>query len=341
MILLTGPVSVEPEVALAFAEPPVSHRCPEFLARFERAKHGLRALTGAPQVSILPGSGTLANDAVAAQLALVEGRGLVLSNGEFGERLIDHAMRHRLSFDSLRFEWGTAFSTRALGGAVARRPAWIWAVHCETSTGMVNDLWQLAQAAEQSGALLAVDAMSSLGAIEVDLRRVDWATSASGKALRSYPGLAIVFHRRPAAGPAAARALDLAAWRDGAVGTTISSNLVAALAVAVERLDSGSRFARLRAAAADLRARLLATGLEPLLAAEQVSPAVLTCRLPPGFSAVRLGGILRDEAIWVSFESGYLMERNWIQFCTFGEPLAAELAELPSRIAAALPHCRG
>jgi aspartate aminotransferase-like enzyme len=57
-----------------------------------------------------PGSGTLANDAIAAQLSLLDGRGLVLSNGEFGERLIDHARRFGLSFDVLKIEWGEAFT---------------------------------------------------------------------------------------------------------------------------------------------------------------------------------------------------------------------------------------
>ncbi len=52
------------------------------------------------------GSGTLANDVVAGQLSLLGGRGLILSNGEFGERLMDQARRLNLKFDALKFDWG-------------------------------------------------------------------------------------------------------------------------------------------------------------------------------------------------------------------------------------------
>jgi len=62
-------------------------------------------------VQILSGSGTLANDVVAARLSLLEGsRGLILSNGEFGDRLLDHARRARLNFATLRLPWGGVLS---------------------------------------------------------------------------------------------------------------------------------------------------------------------------------------------------------------------------------------
>jgi aspartate aminotransferase-like enzyme len=338
--LLPGPVDVEPEVAKAFAAAPCSHRGPEFQARFAATKERLRCLTGAAHVTILPGSGTLANDAVAAQLTLLGGRGLVLANGEFGDRLIDHAARHGMTFEALRVEWGRAFDAVTLESAIARRPTWVWAVHCETSTGGLNDLELLSELAERAGARLAIDAMSSLGAVPVDLRRVAWASSTSGKALRAYSGLAIVLHQQPAAGPVAARALDLAAWRDGAVGSTISSNLLAALALALARLLPDARFAQLAATADALVPRLRAIGLESPTEGP-TSPAVQTFRLPPELPAMRLGNELRERGVWVSFESGYLIERNWIQLCLFGEPGALALEELPARLASAMAACRG
>ena len=64
-------------------------------------------------MQILVGSGTLANDVVAAQLSLDPGPGLVVTNGEFGERLADHARRMHLPHEALVFEWGEPFDARA------------------------------------------------------------------------------------------------------------------------------------------------------------------------------------------------------------------------------------
>jgi hypothetical protein len=89
--LLPGPVSVSPEVQRAFARPPISHRLPEFVADVQRVKERLCWMVGAQNVELMMGSGTLANDAIAGQLSLSAENGLVLSNGEFGDRLRDHA----------------------------------------------------------------------------------------------------------------------------------------------------------------------------------------------------------------------------------------------------------
>ena len=74
-------------------------------------------------VQILLGSGTLANDAVAAQLTLEKKPGLILSNGEFGERLADHAKRFGLTFDTLKFPWGQAFDLDVVQQFLSRSPA--------------------------------------------------------------------------------------------------------------------------------------------------------------------------------------------------------------------------
>src|SRR5467141_2032432 len=103
---LPGPVTVRREVRRAFEQAPESHRGEAFHKDFESAKASLCELVKAPKVELMLGSGTLANDVIAAQLSLEKKRGLVLSNGEFGERLIDHARRMSLQFDTLEFPWG-------------------------------------------------------------------------------------------------------------------------------------------------------------------------------------------------------------------------------------------
>src|SRR5438876_775276 len=83
-------------------------------------------------------SGTLANDMVAAQLSLMSAPGIILSNGEFGDRLVDHATRFSLSFDALELDWGGVFDREQVGQTLDRHRGvrWLWASACETSTGV-------------------------------------------------------------------------------------------------------------------------------------------------------------------------------------------------------------
>jgi len=76
----------------------------------------------AKRVELLLGSGTLANEVIAGQLALTAEPGVVLSNGEFGQRLIDHAQRWRLPVRTLELEWGATFAPDAVRRFLTRAP---------------------------------------------------------------------------------------------------------------------------------------------------------------------------------------------------------------------------
>ena len=195
--LLPGPVNIHPRVAQSFSSFPVSHRSANFIECFEDVQGHLQALVPEMEVTLFPGAGTLANDAVAANLKALFGaeEGLVLSNGEFGERLIGQASGSGLSFRHLRFPWGTPWSLPAVEEAMKKRPAWLWAVHLETSTGTVNDVKTLLAIARLSGSVVALDCVSSLGAVPIasEAGPLFLASGVSGKSLGSYAGLAFVF----------------------------------------------------------------------------------------------------------------------------------------------------
>lgn len=339
---LPGPVRIAAATRRALGAPAGSHRAPAFHALLGAVKAKLLALSRAPHVEILLGSGTLGNDLVAAQLELAPGRGLVLANGEFGDRLAGHARRHRLEHDVLRAPWGGALAHADVERAVAERGyAWIWFVHCETSTGVLNDLDALGAAARRQGARVCVDCISSLGTVPVDLAQVDFATGVSGKALRAFPGLALVFYRQPVA-PQPDRLpsyLDLGTYAATGVAYTHSSNLLGALAEALRGLDPERRFAEIRRAADFLGPRLRAQGFGVLAPPAHASPAVFTLLPPAGLTAHDLGTRLARRGFLLSHESAYLAERNWIQVCLMGETrpaaLRALLAALGDRLASA------
>jgi aspartate aminotransferase-like enzyme len=332
---LCGPVAVSSRVRAAFARSPVSHRSRRFSADFRAVKRMLCGLTGARDVEILLGSGTLANDAIAAELALRGGQGLVMSNGEFGERLVDHAARQGLSFEVLRAAWGEPLDYGALR---ERRADWLWAVHCETSTGVLNDLAVLKRICAAQSMSLCMDCISSVGTLPVDLEGVSLASCVSGKGLASFPGLSMVFHEalaEPAKAPPP-RYLDLRyyAAQEGAPFTT-SSNLVYALQAALASTDWPGKYARTASAGTALRRKLRDLGFTIIAKEALAAPGVLTIQVPAPLVARDLGARLQAAGYLVGCDSSYLVARNWLQLALMGEWSEANLAALVEQLALA------
>lgn len=327
---MPGPVEIGREVRAAFSSRPQSHRGEDFLRTLAATRRRLAELTGAAHVSVLLGSGTLANDAVAAQISLAGGRGLVMSNGEFGERLVEHARRWKLDFEVHRAPWGAPLRLEEIA---LRRPAWLWVVHCETSTGMLNDLPAIRALCARHGVRLCVDAISSLGSVPVPLEGVAFASGVSGKGFGAYPGLALVFHQRPAQpGGSLPRYLDLAAYQaPDEVPFTQSSNLVAALHAALLR-DFDARYERIRGDAALLHVRLAERGFHCVTPPALASPAIVTLALPGNSSSVQVGEAMARLGYALAYQSAYLRQRNWIQIALMGEHSRHHLTDVAASL---------
>lgn len=324
--LLSGPVSIHADVVAAFGDGPRSHRSPAFDDDLSRLKASLCALVNAEEVEVLVGSGTLANDAVAAQLSLLESDGLVVSNGEFGERLVDHASRAQLGFEHLGLNWGEPFNLDAID---RRNFDWIWIVACETSTGVLNDVAAVDEICRSRDAKLCVDAVSAIGAVPIDLSRAWLATGASGKALAAYPGLALVFHEQPiGVSDTLPRYLDLGLYSGDRVPFTHSSNLVRALRVAVERVDWPARFEQTAEAGAWLRRRLRREAFTIIGGRATTAPHIVTIALPANVQSAEAARTIERAGFLVGHASSYLRKRNWIQVCLMGEWQRDVLPEL-------------
>lgn len=320
---LPGPVEIDAGVQEAFRVAPLSHRSDEFLSMVAGIKQLLCDQTRAAGVELLLGSGTLGNEVVAAQLKLLEGHGLILSNGEFGERLIDQAERQGLLFEPLRCPWGGAYDLAALDLLLTDRPdiAWLWSTHCETSSGVLNDLAGLEKICRRHDVRLCMDCTSSLGTLPVDLRGVYLAASVSGKGLASYPGIALVFYNHQVVSDRRVpRYLDLGYYREKqGVPFTHSSNLVAALHQAVTGRDVSSWYAAIRRRHVWLRAQLEEAGFRIVAAEADAAPAVISFVVPAELSSLRLGEKLEKRGCLLSFRSSYLVERNIMQICLMGD----------------------
>lgn len=321
---LPGPVTVRREVRRAFEQAPESHRAEGFKREFQDTQRILCELARAGNVQLLLGSGTLANDVIGAQLSLLPGRGVVLSNGEFGGRLIDHARRLKLRFDAVEFEWGQPLDLEVVRSKFfhVQSPTWLWSVHCETSTGVLNDVAALKELCSERGVKLCLDCISTLGTLPVNLEGVHLASGASGKGLRAYPGVAMVFHQHevPAAAEHLPRYLDLGfyAQQDG-IPFTFSSNLLHALHAALRGVNWERRFTDLTETATWLRTKLVEMGFNVVGLSTRTSPAVFTIELPPGLNSVTAGSLMQEAGFLISYNSDYLKRQNWIQICLMGE----------------------
>ncbi|MCL5096162.1 MAG: aminotransferase class V-fold PLP-dependent enzyme, partial [Candidatus Omnitrophica bacterium] len=322
---LPGPVDIHPEVQQAFETAPVSHRSRSFVADFQAVRTALCKLSGAHHAAIILGSGTMANDAIAGQLSLLHTPGLVLVNGEFGRRLVDHARRFGLTFQTLEIDWGKAFETGQIQQTVNRIRGldWLWAVHCETSTGVLNDLTALKQICSNRGVKLCLDCISSFGTVPLDLSNVYLASSVSGKGLGSYPGLSMVFYHHDIA-PAEAslpRYLDVGLYaKYQGIPFTHSSNLIYALRAALRRVEERTDgFLALTELSVWLRKELREMGFQIIADDAHTSPAVVTLALPREVRSEPFGQRLEENGFLLSYGSEYLLQRNWIQICLMGE----------------------
>jgi aspartate aminotransferase-like enzyme len=329
--LLPGPVNVHADVLEAFRSAPVSHRSDRFVEDVKDTKRMLCALVGARFAEIFQGSGTLANDVVAAELSLLSTPGIVLSNGEFGERLVNHSEQSGLNFEVIRADWGAELPYAALAKRIINHPAvgWVWMLHCETSTGVLNDLPRVLAFCKERNIKVCVDAISSIGTLPVALGDVFLASCASGKGIAGLPGLAVVFHNHEI-GPAnrkVPRYLDLAHYAAASgVPFTFSSNLLHAFQAALHRIRPRERFERIRELSAWFRAEVRKHGFAILAPDDCTSPAVTTIVFPPSVSSQRIGHGLEERGCLVSYNSDYLLKRNWVQICLMGECCGEDLA---------------
>jgi aspartate aminotransferase-like enzyme/N-acyl-L-homoserine lactone synthetase len=336
---MPGPVEIAEPVRKAFAARPISHRSPAFLEAYERIRARLSALAGGKRVAIQVGSGTTANDAAGLHLKALAGSapGLVLVNGEFGERLAGLAARASLKYKVLRWAWGWPWDLDRVKDEISSGARWVWAVHLETSTGVLNDTRDLLEITRPRGVRVALDCVSSVGATPLHLDGASLATGVSGKALGSYAGLSFVFADDdvlacPLRGAPAS--LDVRAAIECAGSQfTVPSPLIMALdtALALNYATAEERQSRFRCYAelgAYLRATLRDLGLPPVAAETDAAPCIATFVSPyPDFV-----GECRALGFEVGGESGYLHERGWAQLAIMGAIERAHISRFASQI---------
>jgi len=313
-LMTAGPTPLPPRVSQVMAEPVLYHRAPagvELYARvLRRLPHVFRTQN---DVLLFSSSGSGAMESAVANLARPGHPVLACAAGKFGERWIE--MSEAYGAAVIRYEpgWGARLDAADVDRLLTEHPdvEVVFATLSETSTGVVHDVRALADAARAHDAILAVDAVSGLGAAE--LRQDEWGidvvVAGSQKALMCPPGMGFV--------SASQRALDYAAQRPGGRyyfdwGRTIAAQrkdppnspftppvtLLSALDVALDLIEEeglDNTLARHALLARATRAGAAALGLDLFGDSDDRATVVTAIAVPEEVDGDQLVKLLRDR----------------------------------------------
>jgi aspartate aminotransferase-like enzyme len=312
-LVTPGPTPVPPEVLAATALPMIHHRSADFRGTLTRVLERLQTVYRTENdVLLFTSAGTAAMESAVANVCSPGDRVLVVSHGYFGERWAAIAQGYGLEVDHLRYEWGELPSADEvgarldeLGGAKV-----VYLTHSDTSTGGVADLQATAERIAGSGALIAVDAISSLAAVplETDEWGLDIVLTSSHKALMCPAGLAFAAVSPAALAATAGAALPryymdwqaaIEAQAKGETPFSTAISLVRGLDIALDLILADGleaayeRHLRLGRAA---RAGVKAMGLELFSPDADSSVVVTAIRMPEGIDGQAIVASMRDES---------------------------------------------
>jgi len=197
-ILLTpGPTPLPPQVLEAMARPIIHHRTPQFQAVIKEASDGLKYVyQTANDVFMLASSGTGAMEAAVINLLSPGDTALTVQAGKFGERWTELCKAFGITAEVIDVEWGKAVEAQEIAKRLKANPKIkaVFTTLCETSTGVATDIAAIGKIIKETPAVLVVDAISGLGAI--DLKSDEWScdvvVSGSQKGLMLPPGLGFI-----------------------------------------------------------------------------------------------------------------------------------------------------
>ncbi len=195
---IPGPTPLPERVARAMDRPLVDHRGPEFKAVLEEIIPGLKKVFGTDgDMLLLTCSDTGGLESAVANLVSPGEPVIVALCGNFGERFVSINKAYGAEVIALEAEWGQPVDAADLAEVLRAHPEvkLVFLTHNETSTGLTNDLQQLARVVRESGdRVLVVDGVSSVGSIpmEMDAWGIDVLVSGSQKGWMAPPGLAFM-----------------------------------------------------------------------------------------------------------------------------------------------------
>lgn len=352
LLFTPGPLTTSATVKQAMLRDLGSHDS-DFLASVRKIRARLLGLGPYPPADyecvLMPGSGTFAVESVVSSAIPADGRLLVLVNGAYGRRIAQIARVHRIALDVLEIPENRKFTAERVAAHLASAAGFthVAVIHCETTSGILNHVEEIGRVVHRAGASYIVDAMSSFGAIPIDMAgaHIDFLISSANKCIEGVPGFAFVLaYRRAlqaAQGNARTLSLDLySQWAameaDGHFRFTPPVQTILAFEQALNELDEeggvrarGERYRRNHTA---LCRGMKTLGFEMYLAPEDQSFIITSFRYPshPAFQFADFYERLR--ALGFAIYPGKLSRESCFRIGSIGRITAVEIEALLAAI---------
>jgi len=195
LLMTPGPTNVPKRVLDSMSQSMMHHRTSEFSSMLSQLSERLKyVFQTSSDVLTFPAAGTGGLEAVLVNLFSPGDRVLLVSIGVFGDRFAKIAQAFGLEVDKLEVMWGMGAAPQAISDRLKDSHKAVIVTHNETSTAASNDIQKIAEILSGEDKLLIVDAVSSLGGIELRMDEwgIDAVVTASQKALMSPPGLTFI-----------------------------------------------------------------------------------------------------------------------------------------------------
>ncbi|MBL7132425.1 MAG: alanine--glyoxylate aminotransferase family protein [Candidatus Omnitrophica bacterium] len=311
-LLTPGPTPLPPQVREALSKPIIHHRTPQYRAILKEVFEGLQYVFQTKNdVFIFSSSGTGAMEAAVTNLLSPGDTAITVQGGKFGERWTDICKAYNINAIPVDVEWGKAVTPKQIEDAlkVNSQAKAVFTTLCETSTGVITDIKAIGEIVKNSAAVLVVDAISGLGAVDLqtDNWSVDVVVVGSQKGLMLPPGLAFISLSQKAwklieSCKSAKYYFDLKlakkAYDKTDTAFTSSVSLVVALCESLRLIKQeglANCFNRYKKMADATRTALKALGLKLFADESCASYAITAASLPEGIDGEKLVKTMRDE----------------------------------------------
>lgn len=242
---------------------------------------------------LMQGSGSFGVESVISSIIGKEDKCLFIVNGAYGERMITMATYHDINYVEIKHEYDTLADLTLIEETLKQdeKISHVMMVHCETTTGILNDIKSVGELARKYSKTFIVDAMSSFGGIDINMKdcEIDFLISSSNKCIQGVPGFSFIIGNKEkimkSKGKARSLCLDLydqyiGMDKDGKWRFTSPTHVVLAFSKALDELieEGGveARFERYSNNNKLLRDRMKSIGINSYLVEELQSPIITT-----------------------------------------------------------------